>query len=193
MPAPAEDFLEQLVYRINKLTTHSFNAKKKRAKCAIRRAERLRWMTRPFCLTLQKTTIIWYKTRSRPTTGTRSSAHCILSPYTTRTTTTKCSAFPCFLSNDVEHDTSFVFKLQRQTCKCIKEALPNVTYLKYFSDGCAGQYKNFKNLLNLCYQSSDFGLRAIWSFFATSHGSHHAMDSGELSRDYFYEQAFRGP
>ena len=24
-------------------------------------------------------------------------------------------------------------------------------------------------------------------------GSHHAMDSGELSRDYFYEQPFRGP
>ena len=41
-----------------------------------------------------------------------------------------------------------------------------MTHLEYFSDGCAGQYKNF---LNLCYHSSDFGLRAIWSF-ATSHG-----------------------
>ena len=48
-----------------------------------------------FYLILQKTTITWYKTRSRATTGTRSSAHCILSSYTTRTTTVKCSAPPC--------------------------------------------------------------------------------------------------
>ncbi len=75
----------------------------------------------------------------------------------------------CFLSNDLERDTSLVFELQRQTCEYIKEALPNVTILEYFSDGCTGQDKNFKNFLNLCYHSSDFGLRAIWSF-ATSHG-----------------------
>ena len=55
------------------------------------------------------------------------------------------------------HDTSFVFELQRQTCEYIKKALPNVTLLEYFNDGCAGQYKNFKTFLNLCYHSSDFG------------------------------------
>ena len=42
--------------------------------------------------------------------------------------------------------------------------------LYYFSDGCGGQYKNYKNFHNLCYHSEDFGLDAEWAFFATSHG-----------------------
>ena len=44
--------------------------------------------------------------------------------------------------------------------------------LKFFinlSDGCAGQYKSFKNFLNLCYHKKDFGVYALWSFFPTSH------------------------
>ena len=40
----------------------------------------------------------------------------------------------------------------------------------YFSDGCAGQYKNCKNFMNLCHHSVDFGFEAEWHFFATSHG-----------------------
>ena len=39
-----------------------------------------------------------------------------------------------------------------------------------FSDGCAGQYKNCKNFINLCYHLEDFGVPAKWHFFATSHG-----------------------
>jgi len=40
----------------------------------------------------------------------------------------------------------------------------------YFSDGCAGQYKNLKNFSNLCHHEEDFQLQAEWHFFATSHG-----------------------
>ena len=42
--------------------------------------------------------------------------------------------------------------------------------MHYFSDGCAGQYKNCKNFLNLCLHNSDFGVKCEWNFFATSHG-----------------------
>ena len=38
------------------------------------------------------------------------------------------------------------------------------------SDGCAAQYKNRKNFINLCYHMEDFGVQAEWHFFATSHG-----------------------
>ena len=34
----------------------------------------------------------------------------------------------------------------------------------YFSDGCAGQYKNCKNFMNLCHHSVDFGFEAEWHF-----------------------------
>ena len=59
--------------------------------------------------------------------------------------------------------------MQRLTTNFIKERLPKVKHMEYYSDGCAGQYKNFKNLMNLRYHESDFGIDAIWSFFATSH------------------------
>ena len=35
---------------------------------------------------------------------------------------------------------------------------------------CAAQYKNFDNILNLCFHLADFAITARWSFFATSHG-----------------------
>ena len=40
----------------------------------------------------------------------------------------------------------------------------------YFSDGCAGQYKNRYNFINLLHHEEDFELQAEWNFFATSHG-----------------------
>ena len=52
----------------------------------------------------------------------------------------------------------------------IKEKLPQVTSVLYFSDGCSGQYKSFKASLNLCHHKIDFQLDAEWGFFATSHG-----------------------
>lgn len=61
-------------------------------------------------------------------------------------------------------------EIQKLLTTYIKENLPLVKKLYYFSDGCAGQYKNYKNFLNLCNHSKDFGLQAEWIFFATSHG-----------------------
>ena len=83
----------------------------------------------------------------------------------------KCSAPPC-VSCLMMWNMKLVLSLNcnDRPASTSKKALPNVTLLEYFSDGCAGQYKNFKTFLNLCYHSSDFGLCAIWSFFATSHG-----------------------
>ena len=40
----------------------------------------------------------------------------------------------------------------------------------YFSDGCAGQYKNQYYFIDLLQHEEDFGLQAEWNFFATSHG-----------------------
>ena len=74
----------------------------------------------------------------------------------------------CVLSDNLDHDTSFVHELQRLVCNFIQETLPQIKHIEYWSDGCAGQYKNFKNLMNLCNHVNDFGFHVIWSFFATS-------------------------
>ena len=34
----------------------------------------------------------------------------------------------------------------------------------YFSDGAASQYKNCKNVVNLCHHEEDFGISAEWHF-----------------------------
>ena len=76
----------------------------------------------------------------------------------------------CFISDDMEHDTAFVYETQKHVTNYIKDNLPLVSKIYYFSDGCGGQYKNYKNFLNLCNHKNDFGLVAEWIFFATSHG-----------------------
>ena len=76
----------------------------------------------------------------------------------------------CFISDDNNHDTCFVYEVQSLLMKHIREKYSHIENIEYFSDGCAGQYKNFKNFLNLCYHKNDFALNAEWIFFATSHG-----------------------
>ena len=68
------------------------------------------------------------------------------------------------------HDVNMVYKIIEVVCNDIKTNLPQIKNIEYFSDGCAGQYKNCKNMLNLCFHCEDFGFTAKWNFFATSHG-----------------------
>ena len=63
----------------------------------------------------------------------------------------------CFISDDLTHDVSFVYEVMSKTAQCVKEHVdPGVQKLHYFSDGCAGQYNNCKNFLNLCFHDADF-------------------------------------
>ena len=53
----------------------------------------------------------------------------------------------------------------------LKNKHPALKKVIYYSDGCAGQYKNRFNFMNLAYHEYDFdGIIAEWHFFATSHG-----------------------
>ena len=74
-----------------------------------------------------------------------------------------------FISDDDTHDTNFVHKIQALLVEFLKHRLPNVRKIYYVSDGCGGQYKNFKNFLNLCFHKEDFSIEAEWIFFSTSH------------------------
>ena len=68
------------------------------------------------------------------------------------------------------HDTVAVHLYIKLFLKFLKNLLPLTKKIIYFSDGCAGQYKNCKNFINLCHHKEDFGIEAEWNFFATSHG-----------------------
>lgn len=76
----------------------------------------------------------------------------------------------CFISPDTKHSTAMVYTFLCSLIPHIKSFLPNITKIYYFSDGCAGQYKNKYNFTNIYYHKKDFGVACEWHFFATSHG-----------------------
>lgn len=45
----------------------------------------------------------------------------------------------------------------------IKQVAPDVNKIIYFSDCASSQYKNKKNIVNICHHKSDFGLEAEWN------------------------------
>ena len=76
----------------------------------------------------------------------------------------------CFISDDTEYDVPTLYLIQQFFTDYLKVKYSHIQKLIYFSDGCAGQYKNKKNFYNLCQHKNDFGIEAEWVFFATSHG-----------------------
>ncbi|CAH0394865.1 unnamed protein product [Bemisia tabaci] len=76
----------------------------------------------------------------------------------------------CIISDDMNHDVSMVYQMQCLVTDFLRSKHPRIKKLHYFSDGCAGQFKNTYNFLNLLHHFKDFQLEADWSFFATSHG-----------------------
>ena len=99
----------------------------------------------------------------------------------------------CFISDDNNHDTNFVYEVQEKTMMFIKENYPLVSKVYYFSDGCGGQYKNYKNFINLCHHKEDFGLNAEWIFFATSHGKSPCDGIGGTVKRYTTKRSLQRP
>lgn len=74
------------------------------------------------------------------------------------------------ISECLHHDTVAVHMFQSGLLKFIRDKIPNVNHVIYFSDGASAQYKNKKNFINLTHHSKDFQMSAEWHFFPTSHG-----------------------
>ena len=64
----------------------------------------------------------------------------------------------CFLSASLKHNTIMVYSFILKLMTNVKFRCPQLKKVHYFSDGCAGQYKNRYNFTNLCYHEEDFGL-----------------------------------
>ena len=100
-------------------------------------------------------------------------SQCSLHPviiYFLNSTKKICSKSFCIVSEDLLHDVSFVHEVQRIITTWIQIHLSHIDTITHFSDGCAQQYKNYKNFINLLCHGDDFGIAAKWAFFATSHG-----------------------
>ena len=76
----------------------------------------------------------------------------------------------CFISDSTKHSTAMVYAFQKELIPLLQQRHPALQRIIYFSDGCAAQYKNCYNFINLSFHEEDFGITAEWNFFATSHG-----------------------
>ena len=99
----------------------------------------------------------------------------------------------CFISDDNNHNTNFVYKIQTILVDCLKENLPIVDKIFCFSDGCAEQYKNCKNYINLCHHQQDFSMDVEWIFFATSHGKSPCNGVRGLVKRYVAKRSLQRP
>lgn len=81
----------------------------------------------------------------------------------------QCQSF-CAISDCTEHNTASFYAFQCAMIEKMKTMYPWITYIKYFSDGCAAQYKNRKNFANVLCHTDDFGLDCEWNFCVSCHG-----------------------
>ena len=76
----------------------------------------------------------------------------------------------CFVSDETKHSASMVHEFLSRLIPELQKLIPGLCKIHYFSDGCAGQYKNKFNFINISSHTTDFGIACEWHFFATSHG-----------------------
>ena len=70
----------------------------------------------------------------------------------------------CIISDDRDHNATAVHKFIEVIMSFLKTKIL-VKHVHYFSDGAASQYKNYKNLCNLCFHVVDHQVTVAWVFF----------------------------
>ena len=76
----------------------------------------------------------------------------------------------CVLSGNLEHDIVFIYETRKIASQFLKDLFPKIKDINNFSNGCASQFKNYKNFINTCDHSQCFSLITTWVFFITRHG-----------------------
>ena len=110
-----------------------------------------------------------------------------------------CHLCYIIISESTQHDTVAVHMFQKKLITLLTKRRQGRRPQKilYISDGCAAQYKNCKNFLNLCSHEADFGVPAEWHFFATSHGKSAGDGAGRtlkrLATKTSLQHAYKGP
>lgn len=75
------------------------------------------------------------------------------------------------VSDDLSHDKRCVYSFNKWILEDLRITLQHpVTYVHYWSDGAASQFKSRYNFDNILHHEREFGIQADWSYFATAHG-----------------------
>ena len=166
---PVDEFIELLCEKLDKITTHSFIAKAQSSYLKQLKES----LTSDEAIVLgdfaeNYTFVVQDEIQSYHWCKKQCSLHPIVIYF--MKDSLQESSF-CVISDDLNHDVTFVHEVMKKTVDYIKTNInSSIKKIHYFSDGCAGQYKNCKHFYNLCHHSADFSTDCVWNFFATSHG-----------------------
>ena len=163
------NLIDMVVTSIDELTSHSYIARAQSRYLKVRKENLDNNTVIVLCDFAENFSfVIQDEIQSYHWSQNQATLHPIVIYYKTDDTITHQSF--CFISDEVHHDTTMVYSIQKMFITHIKRHFPKITKVEYFSDGCAAQYKNKYNFTNLCMHEHDFGLSAEWNFFATAHG-----------------------
>ena len=73
------------------------------------------------------------------------------------------------ISDGSNLDTIFLYQVQTMFVNYHKAHLPHIKKRVYFSDGCGGQYRSYKNFMDLRCHNYDFGISVEWVLLETSY------------------------
>ena len=164
-----EEFIDELVKKVDALTTHDYIAKHQSAHLRQLKdnlpndvAIIILDFSENYAFVIQDASQSFYWDNSSATLHP-------VAVYYRDGNVTKSLCYNC-ISNCMKHETVTVYAFQKIVLAHLRQHLPQIKKVIYFSDGAASQYKNYKNFTNICYHLADFALQAEWHFFATSHG-----------------------
>lgn len=166
------DFIDNLVNKIVSLTRHHFTSK---AQSAYLKYLKESIAPDKECILLgdfaeNYSFVVQDAAQGFHWENSQASLHPFVAYYRTSNSSTLQHTSMCVISDSGKHATATVFAFQKTVLPYLQITLPNLVKVHYFSDGCAGQYKNRYNFINICHHKQDFNLDCEWNFFATSHG-----------------------
>ena len=75
-----------------------------------------------------------------------------------------------FVSNEIRHDTKFIFALLKKLIPHVKLLVPNAKHCHFFSHSPTSQSQNKTIFKLISHQKEYFGLKATWNYSKVGHG-----------------------
>lgn len=94
-------------------------------------------------------------------------------------------------NDDIAHQKEQVWYYQRGILEDVKKE-KLIEKVRFFTDGCAAQFKNKYTLSNLLYAKEDFQVEIEWHFMPTSHGKSPADGLGGSIKRGVYNRVLSG-
>ena len=166
---PLIDFIHKFCIKLDSLTAHSFTAK---TQSTVYKERKSNLKENEAVVTLDFAENYKFIVQDEAQGYHWNNAQCTLHPvaiYVNQSGTVNEYSM-CIMSDDLTHDVDMVHQVTITVVSYLKSLIPDIKLIRYFSDGCSGQYKNCKNFYNACMHEKEHGIKCTWEFFATSHG-----------------------